>query len=485
MTEQEKIIGEGLAYEDVLIVPGSSDIRSRYGNQMDTSTQVAVGLPSIKLGIISANMDTVTESRMAATMASEGGLGIIHRFMPPENQAQEVRLVKERTRVIEESPPIISESATVTDALNLLNTRNRGYVMVHAGATFDSNFIGIATTRDFLSGSPDDPITHVMTPRKNIITVPNGTTLEEAVQIMKKSKVEKIPVVDTKGLLVGVYSLKDYQSLQEHPHASLDKFGRLMVGAAIGVKKSDIERAHMLVDAGADVLVIDIAHGQLVYVPEMLHTLKVKERITTPIITGNYATGEGVLAAYENGADGVKVGVGAGWVCKTRNIAGVGMPQITAIMEAAKALANKQNGIPIIADGGIREEGDYAKAIVAGANTIMIGSLFAGTEESPGEPVLVDGVLKKMVRGMASADAFADRQKLGDTTTVANRYVPEGRTTLTPYKGSVTKILYSFDGGLRSGLSYVGAHTIIEMQRIGRFTRVTGAGATENHRPLR
>lgn len=479
-----KITGQGLAYSDVLIRPGLSDIRSRHNGQLDTSVHIANGLPPIKLPILSANMDTVTEHRMAITMALHGGLGIIHRFMTPSEEANEVKKVKDLVRIIEDDPPLVNADTTVGDVMDLQKKRNRGYVIVYSGAKFNGSFVGIVTPRDFLTGPLTSPISKVMTPKNKIITVDDDTPTQKAIDIMRSNRIQKIPVIDHRGYLVGVYTLKDFSYQTQYPLGSFDKKGRLMVGAAIGVQSPDIDRVHMLIEAGVDVLVLDIAHGGLIYTSEMLHRLKIKEKIKTPIIAGNIATAEGAKYIYDSGADGIKVGVGPGYVCETRNVAGVGVPQVTAVMEVSGVMAKKRNPIPIVADGGIREPGDLPKAIVAGAASVMIGSLFAGTRESPGEQMLENGTLKKLVRGMASASAFQKRKSIGSTTTNGEHYTPEGRAIATPYKGSVTKILFDFDGGLRSGMSYVGAHTIAQMQTRGQFIVVSGAGATENKRDL-
>jgi len=421
---------------------------------------------------------------MAITMALYGGIGIIHRFMTPETQANEIRIVKDHVRMIEDDPPCVSATTTIGEVIALQKKRNRGYVIVYSGNYFDGNFIGIATDRDYLSAPLTTQISQVMTPKNHIISVSKNTPPQKAIEIMETRRIQKIPVVDRKGHLVGVYTLKDFSYKTQYPQASFDKKGRLMVGAAIGVQSPDIDRVHMLIEAGVDVLVLDIAHGGLIYTSEMLYRLKNKEKIKTPIIAGNVATAEGAKYIYDNGADGIKVGVGPGYVCETRNVAGVGVPQITAIMEVAGVIAKKRNPIPIIADGGIREPGDLPKAIVAGASSVMIGSLFAGTRESPGEQMLENGTLKKLVRGMASSSAFQKRKSIGGSTTNGEHYTPEGRAIATPYKGTVTKIIFDFDGGLRSSMSYVGAHTITEMQTKGQFIVVTGAGASENKRSL-
>ncbi len=481
----DKITGQGLAYSDVLIRPRLSDIRSRHSEHLNPSTTIARGLPPIKLPVLSANMDTVTEHRMAITMALYGGIGIIHRFMTPDEQANEVKKVKDLVRMIEDDPPLVNATTTIAEVISLQTKRNRGYVIVYEGQEFNGSFVGIATPRDFLTAPLTTPIAKVMTPKNKVVAVTKETPTQKAIEFMKTNRIQKIPVVDRRGHLVGVYTLKDFSYQTQYPQASFDRMGRLLVGAAIGVQSPDIDRVHMLIEAGVDVLVLDIAHGGLIYTSEMLHRLKNKEKIKTPIIAGNIATSEGARYIYDNGADGIKVGVGPGYVCETRNVAGVGVPQITAIMEVADVMAKKRSPIPIIADGGIREPGDLPKAIVAGANGVMIGSLFAGTRESPGEQMLENGTLKKLVRGMASASAFQKRKSIGGSTTNGAHYTPEGRAIATPYKGSVTKLLFDFDGGLRSSMSYVGAHTIAEMQEKGQFIVVTGAGATENKRDLK
>jgi IMP dehydrogenase len=480
-------IEAGLSFADVIILPGPSDIRSRYGNQIDLSAQFAKGVPELNSPIVSANMDTVTEAPMAMAMALQGGLGVIHRFLTPENQANQVRLVKERMRIMEDKPPMLPETALIQDALNLLQQRERGYVFLHASSEPDGTFSGIATNRDFLAAPPDAPLHQVMTPNLpgRMITVPVGTTLEQAYQIMRQSRIEKVPVVDEEGKLVGVFTTKDFDFRNQHPNAAIDNQGRLMVGAAIGVQPDDVDRAHLLVEAGVDVLVLDIAHGHLFYIEEMIKQLKIKEKIKVPIVAGNVATREGTLYVYESGADGVKVGIGPGFSCETRNVAGVGVPQITAIMNAAGAIASKQQTIPIIADGGIREPGDVGKAIVAGADTVMVGSLLAGTDKSPGNPVMSGDRLVKRLRGMASASAFHRRKEIGTTTTQAQQYTPEGREVDVPYKGETENVTNALTGGLRSTMSYVGAHDITELKAKGKFMQITSAGSSEQKRDLK
>ncbi len=477
-----------LGFADILLKPQFSDIRSRYSDEISLDTHFARGMPELRLPIVSANMDTVTEGSMAEAMALSGGLGIIHRNFSIQQQTHEVRIVKERTRIIEEHPPTLNELATIQDALGLLQSSNRGYVIVHTGESFNGSFSGIATTRDFLAKPVDMPISAVMTPnqQERLITVPQGTTLEQAALLMRQMRVEKVPVINEAGLLIGVYSLKDYDLQQLLPSAAIDNQGRLMVGAAIGVsnQEMEVERAHALIDAGVDALVLDIAHGHHQYIREMLYRLKVIEKISTPIIAGNVATAEGTEFLVDEGADGVKIGIGPGLTCETRDIAGTGVGQVSAILDAVEAMQKKQEQVPIIADGGIRKPHDIDVALGAGADTVMIGSLFAGTEESPGETVVIDGHRFKEVRGMASKRAQQTRSELGATTTDSKRYVPEGRVTRVPHRGDVTEILEEYAGGLRSAMSYSGSHTIREFHQKAELRRVTPAAANEQKRPL-
>lgn len=474
---------QALAYSDVYLLPAYSDIKSRHGNQINTRTRIALGAPELNIPFISAGMDTVTEDAMAEIFALNGGLGEIHRNNTPEKQAEMVVRVKERVRVMEKNPPVISQNATIGDALTLLHKRHRGYVMVIPGQTFTGDYVGIATSRDFLAGTSDTNIKKVMTPGSKVITTPVGTSLQNAYHIMRQRRIEKIPVVNSKNKLVGVYTTKDYEFIQEHPHAVLDAQGRLLVGAAIGVQEMDIERAHLLVKAGVDILFLDIAHGHSIYTKTMLARLKRRENISTPIIVGNIASAQGVIMACEYGADGIKIGIGPGFVCKTRNVAGTGVPQITAILEARAAISKKRNPPPIIADGGIREPGDVSKAIAAGADSVMIGSLLAGTDQSPGDIIKIDGSLQKRIRGMASKGVFEDRKKIGSSTTNSALYTPEGRETFTPFQGSTQQFINEYTGGLRSAMSYAGAHSIKELQK-SKLIHVSTSGANEQGRSL-
>lgn len=491
MSVQEKgtvpqIIEKGHGFDDVLILPRLADVESR--RRIDTSSIIVAALPRINIPVFSANMDTVTESEMAETMAKHGGVGVIHRFMTLEDEATQVRLVKEKMRVVELDPPKVPESATVGDVKNLLSAseRKRGYVIVFEGPIFDGSFSGIATPRDYEYRSSDIPISEVMTKKANIITVPEGTSLEIAVSVMRDNRIQKVPIVKSDGKLYGVYTLKDKENFDEYPYASLDDIGRLMVGAAIGVKdiEKEIRRAHLLEEAGADFLVLDIAHGGLKVVERMLKKLKIEEKIRVPIIAGNVATAEGIIYLRNAGADGAKVGVGPGLVCETRDVAGVGVPQVTAIMDTRRAVGDNY---PIIADGGIRKSGDLVKALTAGADTVMIGSLLAGTDKSPGEVISLDGgKYVKMVRGMASQSAFEDKMaRTGEMTNTAV-FNAEGRVIQTPFKGpnSTVETLYALKYGLQSGMSYIGANSVEEMPHRAIFIETTPAGASEHKREL-
>lgn len=472
-----------LGFEDVMLYPADSDIDSRYGNQIDTSSVLARGLAPVKFPVLSAGMDTVTEDEMAITTALVGGFSEIHRNNSPIEQAAIISKVKDRLRVIEERPPILPENAHIGDAFKLLEERKRGYIIIHEGPVFDGNFSGLVTKRDLITGGMDEPVSNVMIKRDKVKTVQSGTTLKQAVQFMLKERLEKVPMVDAEGKLVGMYSMKDDSLYNKNPFASLDQRGRLMVGAAIGISEQDIERAHRLVSAGADAIFIDIAHGQMNKGILFLNRLKTTENIPVPVIYGNAATARGVSKAVEAGADAVKIGVGPGSICWTRIIAGAGVPQVTAILEAREEMSKQQNPVPIIADGGVRIPHDFQVAIVAGADGVMMGGELAATSDSPGEEITEGGIRKKILRGMASKKVFRDRQDLGNTTTKAIIYeeAAEGGEELIPVKGETRKILYKYFGGLLSGMSYTGAHNIAEMQT-AQLIHVTTAGANEHTR---
>ncbi len=481
---ESKIVGVGYAFDDVLILPRLSSIRSRYNREIDTSTYIANGMPKIKLPILSANMDTVTEHEMAMEMAFRGGLGVIHRFMPIKQQAHEVSLVKERMRLIEEHPPVISRNASINDAKELLNRRKRGYIIVYDNDLYNGDFSGIITTRDIEADEgKNNLVSSVMTHRDDMILATEDVTSAMAIHIMRTNRIQKLPLVRKDGKLRGVYTLKDYEYYERYPDAALDKYGRLMVGAAIGVQKKEVERALALIDAQVDVLVLDIAHGGLDYTAEMLYELKVINNVTTPIIAGNVATVEGVKYLIDSGADGIKGGISAGFVCETRDVAGVGVPQITAILNMAEYIYKQQTPCYLIADGGVRKPADFAKAIGAGANAVMVGSMLAGTKESPGEIEIVNKTMHKRVRGMASKLATAKRQELGETTTNMREYAPEGRNVLTPYKGNAVDVIYYLRGGLLSAMSYTNSRSIPEFHNNAQFI-VSHTYNPEQKRPL-
>lgn len=461
---------EGLTFDDVLLVPRRSAVRSR----CDTSTATVL-VPGISLAIpiVSANMDTVTESEMAITMARAGGIGVIHRFMPPERQAAEVRRVKRAENLVVEKPFTVHPDLTVGEARARMAEWDTGGLLVTDG---DNRLLGILTTRDVLFADDDDALVRdLMTPRARLVTAPPGTTLAEARAILHRARVEKLPLVDEDGRVRGLITSKDIVKRQQFPEATKDQKGRLRVGAAVGVKAGELERAALLVEAGVDVLVLDIAHGHSDNAMDMVRRLR-QEFSTVPVVAGNVATGDGVRDLAEAGAAAVKVGVGPGSICVTRMVTGFGMPQLTAIMESAAAA--RELGVPIIADGGIRVSGDVVKALAAGAQSVMIGSLFAGTRESPGRIVQRHGRRYKVTRGMASLSATMSRQDNADLDW--NSIVPEGVEAMVPYRGSVTELLVQLVGGLRSGLSYCGAYTIAELQANAEFIKMSPAGLAES-----
>lgn len=485
---------QGLGFDDVLIkTRRAKGITSRQGIEIDISSPLA-GRPDddpiiLEVPEVSANMDTVTEWQMAQKIALLGGIGIIHRFMTVGDQVRQVKEVKNRMRVVEEHPPLLPETATIADALRLLDQEKRGYVILHKGIDFNGQFTGLATTRDFMAAdSGSQPLVSVMTPFDSLITVEQGTTLEQAVAVMRHSRIQKVPIISPDGLFRGMYTLKDYEYQQKYPRATKDGQGRLRVGAAIGVKdfEKEVERALALDEAGVDAIVVDIAHGGLDAANNMVHQLRVVNGVKAKVIGGNVADAESTADLINSGADAIKVGIGAGFVCTSRVVAKAGVPMITALMECS-AVASKE-GVPVIGDGGIRVPGDYAAGMAAGSSTYMIGSLYAGTEDSPGKVVILpDGKHTKMVRGMASAGAYTKRQSLeksdGPLQEEKRAPEPEGRETFTIYRGpgSTEKVFYSLEDGLRSAITYVGGHSIPEMWERTIFIPIKGA---EHSRPL-
>ena len=468
-------IPEGLTFDDVLLVPAHSDVLPRDVDVTSRFTRDIV----VHTPIVSSAMDTVTEAELAIAMARAGGIGVIHKNMTIEQQCEQVRRVKRAENGMIYDPVTIAPTATVGDALSMMAKHHIGGIPV---VDPQGLLIGIVTNRD-LRFHVDNrlPISEVMT-SGNLITAQKGISLSEATDILMRSKVEKLPVVDEGGRLVGLITYKDLMKIKDNPIASKDSRGRLLVAAAVGVKSDTLERIEMLQAAGADAVVIDTAHGHSAGVLGVIEkACKAFGKQDIQIVAGNVATAEGAKALADAGVDAVKVGIGPGSICTTRIIAGVGMPQLTAVMMAAEAL--KGTGVPVIADGGIRYSGDITKALAAGASTIMAGSLFAGTEESPGETIILNGRKFKSYRGMGSLEAMENGSKdryFQDMEADVKKLVPEGIVSQVPYKGSVAEVVYQLVGGLRAGMGYVGAKDI-ETLRQARFVRITHAGFVESH----
>ncbi len=463
----------GLTFDDVLLVPRRSPVESR--GQVDTRTRLARGV-ELAIPILSANMDAVTESEMAIAMAREGGLGVIHRFLPVERQVAEVRRVKRAESIVIEEPYTIAPHQTLREALAFLEEHGSAGLLVVEGG----RLVGIVTARDLLfEDDLDRPVRDVMTPRERLVTAPPGITMEEAKRILHAHRIEKLPLVDSEGRLVGLVTSRDLRSRMQHPHATKDERGRLRVAAAVGVRGDYLERAEALVDEGVDLLVVDVAHGHSDVVLRAVRTLRSRFP-HVPLMAGNVATAEGTLDLIEAGADAVKVGVGPGSTCTTRVVTGAGVPQLSAILECARAA--RERGIPVVADGGIRSSGDITKALAAGAAAVMLGNLLAGTEESPGTTIIRNGRQYKTYRGMASLWATARRKALDNPLDDEDigQIVAEGVEALVPYRGRVADVLRQLVGGLRSGMSYCGARTIPELQHNARFVRITPAGLRES-----
>ena len=471
---EQKFAKEGLTFDDVLLVPAESRVLP---NEVSTATQLTRGI-TIAIPIVSAAMDTVTEARLAIALAREGGMGIIHRNLSIDAQMAEVDKVKRSESGMIVEPVTLPTNALVSDALDLMATYHISGVPI---TDETGMLVGILTNRD-LRFAPDasQPVSALMTSR-DLVTAPLGTTLAEAEAILHRHKIEKLPVVDAEGRLKGLITVKDIQKRIEFPNATKDEQGRLRVGAAVGVGTDAWERAGALVDAGVDVLVVDTAHGHSASVPQMVR--RIKSKLDVEVVAGNVATAEATEALIDAGADAVKLGVGPGSICTTRVVAGVGVPQITAIYDGASVAA--RHGVPLIADGGMTSSGDIAKAIAAGADSVMAGSLLAGTDESPGDVVLHQGERFKEYRGMGSLGAMRargssrDRYFQGDVEDV-DKLVPEGIEGRVPYKGPVTAILHQLVGGLRQAMGYCGAATIEEMKG-AQFVRITAAGLRESH----
>ncbi len=471
-SQRARIATEALTFDDVLLVPGHSLVHPK---DTDVSSRVTRDI-TLKIPLLSAAMDTVTESGMAIQMAREGGIGIIHKNVPPERQAEEVDRVKRSESGMILNPITLMRDATLRDAHALMARFSiSGVPIVESGG----RLVGIITNRDLqFETDMDLSILEVMT-SKDLVTVPVGTTLDEAQAILHEHRIEKLPVVDDAGHLKGLITVKDIFKRRQYPDACKDRHGRLRVGAAIGASMADLERAALLVDAGVDLIVVDTAHGHSEGVLEAVS--RVRERFPDiQLVGGNVGTVEGAQALVERGVDAVKVGVGPGSICTTRVVTGVGLPQLTAIMDAVDGV---EGSVPIIADGGIRYSGDVVKALAAGAHSVMMGSMFAGTDESPGESFLLEGRRFKTVRGMGSLSAMeegsADRYfQEGETS--AAKLVPEGIEARVPYKGPVSDTIYQLVGGLRSGMGYCGVASLEEL-RTARFNRITTGGLRESH----
>jgi IMP dehydrogenase len=465
---------EGLTFDDVLLVPKRSPIVSRA--QTDLRTKLSRNI-SLNIPLVSANMDTVTESQMAIAVAREGGIGIIHRFMAIEDQVDEVLKVKRSESVVIEQPYTVKPETTVMELYKLMAEYGVSGLLVED----QGKLAGIITRRDItFEKNAKRRVSDLMT--KEVITAKAGTTIEQAKEILHKHRIEKLPLVDPKGRIAGLITSKDILKMDQYPHSAKDKKGRLLVGAAVGVKGDYLERTEALLEAGADTIVVDIAHGHSENAINTVHMIK-KAFPNCDLIAGNVATGEGARDLIKAGVDAVKVGVGSGSICITRVVTGSGVPQLTAVIDAVKAA--KEHDIPVISDGGIRTSGDLTKALAAGASSAMIGSMFGGTDESPGKTLVKNGKKYKMYRGMASYMASLGRKYREEGPQVVdgddlNDYVPEGVEAMVPYKGSVVEILRQLAGGLRSGLSYCGARTIPEMQKNAEFVKITGAGFIES-----
>lgn len=473
LNDNEKFAGEGLTYDDVLLVPAYSEVLPR---QVDVSSDFTRNI-RLNIPVVSAAMDTVTESRMAIAIAQEGGIGVLHKNMTIENQAAKVKRVKRSENGMITDPVTLHESALIGDALKIMKEFNIGGIPV----VNDSNrLVGILTSRDLrFEKELSKPITQVMT-SQNLITTNEFIGFENAEEILQEHKIEKLPVVDAQNRLVGLITYRDIIKIKERPNACKDKRGRLRVAAAVGVTPDTLFRVESLVNAGADCVVIDTAHGHSKGVIDMAK--KVRERFADiDLVVGNVATAEAARDLVKVGVDAIKVGIGPGSICTTRIIAGVGVPQLTAIYEVAKAL--RDSGIPVIADGGIRYTGDIVKAIAAGASSIMAGSLFAGVEESPGETVIFEGRKYKTYRGMGSLEAMAQGSKdryFQDVEDDLKKLVPEGIVGRVPYKGTLSEVVHQMVGGLRAGMGYCGAQNIDALKN-ARFIRITSAGIRESH----
>ena len=469
----DKVVMDGLTYDDVLLIPAYSEVLPK---TVELTTKFSRNI-ELKIPFVTAAMDTVTESQMAIAIAREGGIGVIHKNMSIAEQARQVATVKRAENGMISNPVTINRDAKVKDALNIMAEYKIGGIPVVDNENY---LVGIVTNRDLrFEKDMDKQIQEVMT-SENIITTKQSTDMETAAQILQENKIEKLPVVDEKGKLIGLITYKDITKAKDKPMACKDAQGRLRVAAGVGVTADTLERMEALVNAGADAIVIDTAHGHSKYVIEKLKEAK-KRFPNVDIVVGNVATGAAAKALVEAGADAVKVGIGPGSICTTRVVAGVGVPQLSAVYDVAKALEG--TGVPLIGDGGLRYSGDVVKALAAGGYSVMIGSLVAGTEEAPGDTIIFNGRKFKSYRGMGSLEAMENGSKdryFQSTTTDVKKLVPEGIAARVPYKGTLYEVIYQLVGGLRAGMGYCGAHNIMELHN-AKFTRITNAGVLESH----
>lgn len=470
---EDRVKMEGVTFDDVLLIPAYSEVLP---NQVNLATKFSRNI-TLNVPLITAAMDTVTESQMAIAIAREGGIGVIHKNMSIEEQARQVHAVKRAENGMIYDPVTIKRGSTVEDALKMMHEYKIGGIPV---VDDDKKLVGIVTNRDLrFERNLHRVIDEVMT-RENLVTTSQSTNLEEAADILQNHKIEKLPVVDKEGKLIGLVTYKDITKAKDKPNAAKDSLGRLRVAAGIGVTKDSLERARALVEAGVDALVIDTAHGHTKGVVSVLKEVKAAFP-NVDVVVGNIATGDAAKYLVENGADGVKVGIGPGSICTTRIIAGIGVPQLSAVYDVAKALEG--TGVPLIADGGIRYSGDIVKALAAGAYSVMLGGMFAGVEESPGETIIFNGRKFKSYRGMGSLEAMEkgskDRYFQGNVSD-SKKLVPEGIAARVPYKGSLYEVVYQMLGGLRAGMGYCGAPTISELHN-AKFVKITNAGMQESH----
>ena len=469
----DKVLFEGLTFDDVLLIPSYSEVLPR---EVDISSMFTRNI-RINTPIVSAAMDTVTEADLAIAIAQEGGIGVIHKNMTIEKQASQIKKVKRAENVMIYDPVTINLEATVAEALNLMNEYRIGGILV---VDNDGILKGIVTNRDLrFESNYSRKITQVMT--TNLITTDHQTNLEAAARILQKHKIEKLPIIDDKGKLIGLITYKDITKTKDRPNSCKDDKGRLRVAGAVGIAANTLERVEALVNANADAIVIDTAHGHTQSVLDILRDIK-KSYPDIDVIAGNIGTSDAAKKLADAGADGLKVGIGPGSICTTRVIAGVGIPQLSAVYDVAKALEG--SGIPVIADGGIRYSGDIIKAIAAGADSIMAGSLFAGVEESPGDTIIYNGRKFKAYRGMGSIEAMQQGSKdryFQDVEDDIKKLVPEGIEARVPYKGNLSEVIYQMTGGLRAGMGYLGAPNITVLKKDAKFVRITNSGIIESH----